>query len=91
MFYGCNSLVSLPDITKWNIFDIFIDINNMIKGCYSLLFLPKLPNNLYYAFQITYNINEKNKDKLRIFGNIFVKNNKDQCKIIYKDKKYELK
>ena len=30
-------------------------------------------------------------EKLRIFGNYFVKNNKNNCKIIYKDKEYELK
>ena len=34
---------------------------------------------------------EKEKTKLRIFGKKFINTNKDKCKIIYKDKKYELK
>ena len=33
---------------------------------------------------------EKNKNRIRIFGEIFVNNNKDKCYIKYKDKKYEL-
>ena len=31
----------------------------------------------------------KNECLLRIFGEIFVKNNRNKCKIIYKDKEYE--
>ena len=31
------------------------------------------------------------KEGLRILGYIFVYNNKDKCKIIYKDKEYDLK
>ena len=34
---------------------------------------------------------EDNKDKIRIFGEHFVKNNKNKCKIIYKNKVYPLK
>ena len=34
---------------------------------------------------------EYNDDILRIFGKYFVKHNKNKCKIIYKNKKYELK
>ena len=33
---------------------------------------------------------EKNKNRIRIFGEIFVNNNKSKCYIKYKDKKYEL-
>ena len=33
---------------------------------------------------------EKNKNRIRIFGEIFVNNNKSNCYIKYKDKKYEL-
>ena len=42
---------------------------------------------------ITYKINKKldnNNDKIRIFGNYFVKNNKKNCNIIYGEKTYEL-
>ena len=38
---------------------------------------------------IKYNIN-KNDEKIKIFGEKFVENNKDKCNIIYKEKKYEL-
>ena len=34
---------------------------------------------------------EYNDDVLRIFGKYFVNHNKNKCKIIYKNKKYELK
>ena len=34
---------------------------------------------------------ENNKERVRIFGKKFVKNNQDKCKIEYKDKIYELK
>ena len=34
---------------------------------------------------------EYNDDVLRIFGKYLVKHNKNKCKIIYKNKKYELK
>ena len=67
----------------------------MINGRYE--------ENIYY--EIIYVLNENNKDKilfdrafeknfkgkLRIFGKIFVNNNKNNCKIIYKNKEYELK
>jgi len=33
---------------------------------------------------------EKIGKKLKIFGKTFVENNKDKCKIIYKEKEYEL-
>jgi len=33
---------------------------------------------------------KKNEEKIKIFGNIFVKNNKDKCKIIYEKKEYDL-
>ena len=40
---------------------------------------------------IAYKPNTYNKDKLRLFGGLFVKMNRSCCKIIYKDKEYELK
>ena len=33
---------------------------------------------------------DNNEEKVRIFWEIFVQNNKDKCNIIYKDKEYEL-
>jgi len=38
---------------------------------------------------ITYN--SENKDDVHIFGKKFVENNKDKCKIVFKNKEYELK
>jgi len=40
---------------------------------------------------IIYKKSGNNEDKLKIFGEEFVKNNKDKCKIIYNNKEYELK
>ena len=37
---------------------------------------------------IEYHTNKENK--VKIFGKKFVQNNKDKCKIIYKDKEYDL-
>ena len=39
---------------------------------------------------IIYKADDNNKDKIRLFGEKFVKTNKEKCKIIYKDKEYEL-
>ena len=41
---------------------------------------------------ITYCLNEENikNKKVKIFGKIFVENNKDKCKILYKDKIHDL-
>ena len=41
------------------------------------------------GIKIVYRFN--NNDKIRIFGKIFVNNNKDKCKIIYNDIEYDLK
>ena len=45
-----------------------------------------IDENIY--FEIIYNINQ---DKTKIFDNKFINKNKDKCKIIYKNKEYELK
>ena len=41
IFYGCNSLISLPDIGKWNIENV-TDMSCIFQGCKSLLFLPDI-------------------------------------------------
>ena len=41
MFYGCSSLSSLPDISKWN-FNNVIDMSYMFYGCSSLSSLPDI-------------------------------------------------
>ena len=35
MFAGCSSLISLPDISKWN-FNKYNNKNSMFKGCLSI-------------------------------------------------------
>ena len=47
----------------------------------------KMNNN---EINIIYNINNIKDDSLKIFGSEFVKNNKNNCKIIYENKEYEL-
>ena len=42
-FYGCSSLLSLPDISKWNI-DKANDMSEMFYGCSSLISLPDISN-----------------------------------------------
>ena len=41
MFYGCSSLLSLPDISKLNTNNV-IDMNEMFYGCALLLSLPDI-------------------------------------------------
>ena len=40
-FYGCSSLKSLPDISKWDTGNV-IDMKGMFYGCSSLLSIPDL-------------------------------------------------
>ena len=41
MFYGCNSLSSLPDISKWNTSNVNY-MRDMFNGCNSLSSLPDI-------------------------------------------------
>ena len=41
IFYGCSSLISLPDISNWNISNVK-NISNMFNGCNSLISLPDI-------------------------------------------------
>ena len=41
MFYGCKSLLSLPDISKWNTSSVD-DMRRMFYGCKSLSSLPDI-------------------------------------------------
>ena len=59
----------------------------------SLLYLFSEINANNMEIEINYkpiNNNKDKKEKLRIFGNLFVKNNINKCKIIYKDNEYDL-
>ena len=39
MFYGCELLSYIPDISNWN-FSKVIDFNNMFEGCKNILYIP---------------------------------------------------
>ena len=41
MFFGCKSLILLPDISTWNISNV-ISMKNMFNGCKSLISLPDI-------------------------------------------------
>ena len=71
MFSNCKNLLYLPDITKWNI----NNVKNM-KGMFS---------NVRNEITIIYKI-EKKKHKVKLFGELFVKNNFDKCYIIINNK-----
>ena len=52
MFYKCNSLISLPDISNWNLSRV-ISMSHMFCGCKSLISLQDFYmlnkyKNLYY-------------------------------------------
>ena len=94
MLYECISLISLPYISRWNLssdiqFDNIYGRSNYLKA----------PSDI--SKTSTKKINNDNlllpdnaiikHNKLRIFGNKFVNNNKDKYKIIYYNKEYELK
>ena len=41
IFYGCSSLLSLPDISKWNTNNV-TDMSSMFSECLSLSYLPNI-------------------------------------------------
>jgi len=45
----------------------------------------------YYCIKANYHPNPINSQKVKILGSMFINNNKDKCKIIYKNKIYELR
>ena len=91
MFKGCNSLISLPDISKWNTSNVN-NMSNMFYGCNSIKSLPdfymlnKYKN--YIIFEVTY---KNNEGKVKILDNNFIKRNKDNGSIIYNNSEFELK
>ena len=61
MFYGCSSLSSLPDISKWNTNNVNY-MSNIFKGCSSLSSLPAISKwntnnvkNIYHSFYGCFN------------------------------------
>ena len=57
LFHGCNSLKSLPDISKWDISNVY-NMDGIFGYCYSLISLP--------------NISEWNTSKVESMNNMFM-------------------
>ena len=84
----------LFNINSINNSNIFSDIKNIIsEKDINIQFqnIIKIYNEINYTKEILmkYKI-EKNAKEIAIFGETFVKNNKDKCKYIYENKEYEL-
>ena len=60
-FFNCESLSSLPDISKWNTNNVF-DINFLFSNCISLVSLPDITK---------WNNTDKNKNIIWMFKNCF--------------------
>ena len=74
MFYEFSSLISLPDISKWNTNNV-IDMFFMFRGCSSLSSLPDISKwntnnvtNMFFMFSECHNliISERTKRKFRL-------------------------
>ena len=87
-----NMLINLKNIND--------SVNNEIKKIkynynYGLnlnyiLYLYSEMNSENIEIEMKYEPKARNKDKIRIFGNTFINNNIQKCKIIYKEKEYDL-
>ena len=99
MFNGCKSLISLPNILKWNTSNVNY-MNCIFNKCKSLKSLPDISKwgmnvvDKYYIFEETKPLKslkeKKEKNKNRIFGKEFVINNRNTCKIKYNNQEFEL-
>jgi len=91
MFFGCICLKYLPDINNWNLKNvknkenILANINEKAREKYYYK-LRKFMNN---EMELIYQSNENNNDDyINLFGKSFVKNNKNNCLLIIKNKLY---
>ena len=88
------ALNNINEIINYNNHIFLNDINEIIEEPDDYIKINKLIDLYNIIFNsdkniIKYKINV-NDEKIKIFGNIFVKNNKDKCKIIYEKKEYDL-
>ena len=80
MIGGCSSLLSLPDTSKWNTYNV-IDMSCMLSGCKSLLSLPDISkwntshlekdNSMFEECNKLSNIPVIRKKSKGLFGGIF--------------------
>ena len=77
-----------------------INMDDIFTGCSPSLNLPdfyiffkifdlNIENTIY--FEVMYKSNENKGTNIKIFDKTFINNNRDKCKIIYKNKIYQLK
>ena len=81
--FNINNDIIINDIIKIN------DEKNIKEKINKLIDIYNKMNAKDNEIEILYNIKENEKE-IKIFGDLFVKNNKKICKIIYGNKKYEL-
>ena len=90
MFFGCTDLINIPNIALWNLQNIknqkliFGNINENIKEMY-----PSLSDYINNEINIIYKY-DKNMNKIKLFGKIFVENNKNNCILIVNGKTLDL-
>ena len=70
MFNGCKSLISLPDLSKWNTKNV-TQLNGMFNGCKSLISLPDLSkwntekvtymNSMFYKCELLISLSDLSK------------------------------
>ena len=90
-----NNSIKKADILKKKIFqnikEIQIGENNLSEKDFTEI-MEKIKTKYIEKFIINYKINEKEfiNNKIRIFGDIFVDNNKKNCKLIIHEKETEL-
>jgi len=87
LFFGCKALINLPNIKLWNLQNIknqeliFGNINEKISEKYPNLsdFMNNNEIDIIYKY-------DKNMNKIKLFGKIFVENNKDNCLLVINNK-----
>ena len=85
LFYECNSLISIPDISKWNMKKV-TNINYIFYGCNKLSSIPDITNwnveNIFFYFELIYKYNNHLRIKvknlliikiMKVISNIIVK------------------
>jgi surface protein len=95
-FFKCILLNSFPDLSKWDVSNVKY-LNYIFGNCKSLTNLPDIShwnvknviemNNIFINIRneidIIYNINQSD---IRVFGESFVKNNIDNCLLLFNNK-----
>jgi len=91
--YNYQNLNNINEILNYNYNNILNEINEIIEEPLEY----KKINKVFDLYNIIFNNKNiiiykisKDEEKIKIFGNKFVKNNKNKCKIIHEKKEYNL-